>query len=435
MTIRRQYSLPNCTLVLDGLSDGSPNIGLSDPRPVMSSLFNAECHFVGRQSPLFGGRDFLTSLVATVSNYAQEFLSGIPHPSPIHIENSLVSLTKGNRDHVHHLHATPDPNAEESGMTGLLTDGKPTEIQLSTVQLFDLLEAIDQFLADRRTLPDIMEPLRPVTKALAQPISQEATPIGLGLTTLFVTSLISIALPFSKIEPPKFVNPSAPKQAATPVKSESKSSATTDKITESTQLGFLNRKLRQDLNQNWQQRSQIKQEATFRVSMNQQGEIVKYQADGEKTDLDLAALTPLPKLSLKKADSNQSVGDFKVVFKPSGALQISPWDGFGKATLGQQIEEPKLKITLAAQLKKKLESAPINVKSNHKESLNYRVAVTKNGDIVDYDPEGQSAYDYENQTSLPELAKYNPQVANSEEPIANYYVVFKPDGKVEVTSK
>ena len=96
MTIRRQYSLPNCTLVLDGLSD-SNSTGMADSRPLMSSLFNAECHFVGHEQPLFGGRDFLTSLVATVSNYAQEFLSGIPHPVSDQPPNSLVSIVKGDR--------------------------------------------------------------------------------------------------------------------------------------------------------------------------------------------------------------------------------------------------------------------------------------------------------------------------------------------------
>ncbi|MCY7335768.1 MAG: DUF4335 domain-containing protein, partial [Chamaesiphon sp.] len=38
MTIRRQYSLPNCTLILDGLSDGTSTTGIPDSRPLMSSL-------------------------------------------------------------------------------------------------------------------------------------------------------------------------------------------------------------------------------------------------------------------------------------------------------------------------------------------------------------------------------------------------------------
>ncbi|MBD0309990.1 MAG: DUF4335 domain-containing protein, partial [Microcoleus sp. T1-bin1] len=46
MTIRRQYSLPNCTLVLEGLSDGSAASQL-EIRPVLSILMSAECYLTG----------------------------------------------------------------------------------------------------------------------------------------------------------------------------------------------------------------------------------------------------------------------------------------------------------------------------------------------------------------------------------------------------
>ena len=78
MTIRRQYSLPNCTLILEGLSDtNATNSGLLDPRPLMTILVNAQCHFPGHDYFLEGGRDFFESLVSAVSRYAQE--NGIVH--------------------------------------------------------------------------------------------------------------------------------------------------------------------------------------------------------------------------------------------------------------------------------------------------------------------------------------------------------------------
>ena len=247
MTIRRQYSLPNCTLVLDGLSDGNASNGTPDPRPLMSSLFNAECHFAGYEQPLFGGKDFLTSLVATVSNYAQEFLSGIPHTIQPQPTTSLVSIVKGEREDVHHLQVIPEASAAKN------PDDKPTQIDLSTVQLFDLLEAIDQFLADKRTLPDLMVSLKPTRKALAQPISAQAVPAGLGLASLVVASLIGYALPApEKIDAPKSSN--AP--LAQPITTKQSSTSTPSKtgiITEATQIGFLDRKLPRDLHQNWQE--------------------------------------------------------------------------------------------------------------------------------------------------------------------------------------
>jgi hypothetical protein len=463
MTIRRQYSLPNCTLILDGLSDGSPTTGSSDSRPVMSSLYNAECHFVGCEQPLFGGRDFLTSLVETVSSYTQELLSGVPHPIATGKSNGLVSLAKGDFDGTHTLNTNPDPNTKETGSTGLLTNGQPTRIQLSTVQLFDLVEAIDRFLADKRTLPDLKVPLKPVTKALVQPISAQATSIGLGFTSLFVASIIGYALPSPKVSAPKFVDSTAPiaatkdpkttpkaspaattpsKSTSTPAPTPSASaspspisaiSATTNKIEDSGQLGFLDRKLRRDLNQNWQERGQFKQRGSFRVSVNKDGEIVGYEPTDDTTDPKLAELTPLPKLAKQNADPNGANGDFRVVFTPSGVLQVSPWVGRkGQISLGKEIAEPELQKTLATQLQSKLEQEVASDKSTYEQNIKYRVGVTKTGEIVDYEATDSTSYDAESKTPLPKLVKFNPQAASLTEPLARYVVTFQRDGKVIV---
>jgi Domain of unknown function (DUF4335) len=472
MTIRRQYSLPNCTLILDGLSDGTPTTGSTDPNPVMSSLFNAECHFDGCEQPLFGGRDFLTSLVSTVNSYTQELLSGVPHPSPAANGKSLVSLARGDRSDRHTLNATPDPNSNEGGFTGLLTDGQPTKIELSTVQLFDLVEAIDRFLADKRTLPDLKVPLKPVTKALVPSTNVQATSIGLGLTSLIVASIIGYALPTPKVSAPKFFDPTAAKVApkdapttpkptaspattsdskpaanasdakATPQASSSPSptplsalEAKTGKIVDGTQLGFLDRKLRRDLNRDWQDRSQVKQTGTYRVSMNQDGEIIEYQPIEGTTDKKIADLTPLPKLVKQKNDPG-AIGDFKVVFTPEGVLQVSPWDGHKKgSTLGKEIVEPALTKTLGTQLQSQLEQQSASEKLTPKQDIEYQVGVTKTGDIVDYQPTNSSAYDAESKTPLPKLVKFSPEAAGSQEPVARYLVTFKRDGKVAVVSK
>ncbi len=457
MTIRRQYSLPNCTLVLDGLSDGNSTTGIPDPRPVMSNLFNAECHFAGREQPLFGGREFLTNLVTAVSNYAQEFLSGIHHataPKPAPDANSLVSLTKGDRENIHYLEATLDPSQNPT------IDGKPTQIKLSTVQLFDLLEAIDQFLADRRTLPDIMVPLRPATKALTQPIAAQATPAGLGLASLVVASLIGYALPAPQVSPPKFVSPTpvvAPKTApnsSTPTEPSSSKTATpapstptptptpaatttlptkTGRIVEATQVGFLERKLRRDLQQNWQERGQISQPTTFKVSVNQDGEIVNYQPVG-KTNPALSKFTPLAKLSTQNTDPNQAIGDFNTIFKPDGTLEIVHSQALqGKMSLGKPITEPTLQATLAKQLQAKLQQSTTSQKNLNSPNLRYRVAVTKTGEIADYEPINQRSEKDEAKTPLPKLAKFNPQAAISQESLAQYNVVFRSNGEVRVT--
>jgi hypothetical protein len=427
MTIRRQYSLPNCTLVLDGLSDGNATNGTPDPRPLMSSLFNAECHFVGCEQPLFGGKDFLTSLVATVSNYAQEFLSGIPHPMQPQPANSLVSIVKGDREDVHHLQVIPE------AAPGSTTSDKPTQIDLSTVQLFDLLEAIDQFLADKRTLPDLMVSLKPASKAFAQPISAQAVPAGLGLASLVVASLIGYALPApQKVDAPKSTN--APISQPITTNQTSATPSKTGVITEATQIGFLERKLQRDLNQNWQERGQLKQPANFLVNVDRDGKIVKYTAT-EKTTAAQSALTPLAKLASKNADPG-AIGNFSVVFSPTGSIEVkSVAKVEGTMTLGKPITEPKLQITLAEQLKTKLAESLASKKPLSAENLNYRVGVTKTGEIADYEPKDKVSASTEAKTPLPKLVKFNAQAASSEEPLAQYQVVFGADGKIIVTPK
>ncbi|MFM6310576.1 MAG: DUF4335 domain-containing protein, partial [Dolichospermum sp.] len=86
MNIQRKYSLPNCTLILEGLSDITRTANFQDLRPELSILVNAECYLSGNTQPIVGGREFFESLVTAVSNYvqevlAQEVLSKIPENS------------------------------------------------------------------------------------------------------------------------------------------------------------------------------------------------------------------------------------------------------------------------------------------------------------------------------------------------------------------
>lgn len=54
MTVQRQYTLPHCNLVLEGLSANA-----NDPLSPLSVLMNAECHLPGAtEATLTGGREF-----------------------------------------------------------------------------------------------------------------------------------------------------------------------------------------------------------------------------------------------------------------------------------------------------------------------------------------------------------------------------------------
>jgi hypothetical protein len=123
-------------------------------------LTNAEFHLAGEEKPLSGGREFFESLTAAVSLYAQELLSGIRTFKSPQTTSQLVQLQRLDNNH-HRLSVLPPDADPGSGITTHLT----RQVDLTTVQLFDLVEAIDQFFADSQTLPDLTFRLRPSPSA------------------------------------------------------------------------------------------------------------------------------------------------------------------------------------------------------------------------------------------------------------------------------
>jgi len=203
MTIQRQYSLPNCKLILLGLSDTGGN-NLSS-RQVLSILMSAECHIHGQKLPLTGGRDFFESLVRQVSSYAQEFMSGIS--SPRHHSRSQDLLQFHKIDVNLHRLTLFDDNV--SG--GNIADQKPGRIiDLTTVQLFDLVEAIDQFFADSLTLPDFSLATKPVSRRhvkSGEPMAQKVIPAAVGISGLAIAALALFFAPIPEVQRPQDPQP------------------------------------------------------------------------------------------------------------------------------------------------------------------------------------------------------------------------------------
>ena len=150
MNIRRQYNLPNCILTLAGFDDGS-----GKPPETLAILSKAECRFTTSKKVLSGGKILLDYLVQAVSEYAQGLLSGMRHPSgSSQSSGRQVSLEAVTSNHTHRIHWQQ-------------TEGEAAEIvDLTTAELFDLTEAIDQFLADGMTLPGFVLPLTPLSRRL-----------------------------------------------------------------------------------------------------------------------------------------------------------------------------------------------------------------------------------------------------------------------------
>ena len=467
MTIRRQYSLPNCTLILEGLSDGAGAVGAQlDPRPLMNIVVHAECRFAGQQQFLSGGGDFFESLVRSVSRYAQEFLSQVHHPKLHGEKPELVHLQKVKDKNLHLLTLLPTAEsllagsgvgiAQNSASHSMMPQGVPVQIYLTTVQLFDLVEAIDQFLADRRTLPDLSVPLEPLPKRYRnadQPMAQRVAPAALGLTSLALSAIAFFLVPAPQ---PKLSalqsnardtsskdssQPTAKPTTKPPSDADLEKVLSAPEITDPTLVRFLQRRLYNKLDQAWKNRGSLNENLQYRVGVGKDGAIVGYKPV-DQTPIEASKQTPLPDLLYIPATGSianqEPLAQFRVVFN-KGILQISPWRGYkGKPSLGPEITDSAVLKGLNDKLYEQIRQSWRGTSTFPRE-LVYRVAVTENGDIADYEPNNQPAWDYAKETPLeslikPEAAGIGQQEAGSaQKPLAQFRVVFKPSGVLEVS--
>jgi hypothetical protein len=478
MNIQRKYSLPNCTLLLEGLSDATRAAHFQEMRPELSILVNAECYLSGNNQPLVGGREFFESLVRAVSGYAQEFLSNVPNPLAHNTESELVQFQKihSNR-HRLIVHSEVQKSAEAKSNNGKA----PIQIDLNSVQLFDLVEAVDQFFADSQTLPELSLELQPVGKGsgmASQAFIKQALPAGVGVSSLAVAAIAIGLIPAPQVRQPQqqtnSTTPSTTQKAAdatnrtasaiptpstspianatpTPTTTPTATSAvTTDleallktvpEITDASQLRALNRQVYNQINPDWANRSGLTEDVVYRLGVAADGAIVGYKAINKEANQAIEK-TPLPKLLYNPAKrggiNNEPIAQFRVVFTQQGVLQVSPWRGYANTpqVIGAKITD----ANAVKDLNKKLYDT---IRQNwsgtptFSQNLKYRVAVNKDGTIADYEPLNQVAFDYFRETPLPKIfnALYGSNVAppNTKQPLAHYQVVFQPNGNLEVT--
>lgn len=480
MNIQRKYSLPNCTLLLEGLSDATKAAHFQEMRPELSILVNAECYLAGYQ-PLTGGREFFESLVRAVSGYAQEFLSNVSNPLAHNTESELVQFEKIHSNR-HRLIVHSDA---PKGVDSKSNNGKaPIQIDLNSVQLFDLVEAVDQFFADSQTLPELSLELQPVGKGsgvASQALVKQAVPAGVGVSSLALAAIAFSLVPAPQMRQPqpKLVDqtnsttpnvtptaasatnstPSAiptasaspiadaiptPTRAATtpaPVTDLEAVLKTVPEITDSSQLKALNRQIYNQVNSVWATRSSLNQDLVYRLGVAADGSIIGYKAVNQEANQAIEK-TPLPKLLYNPAKgggiNNEPIAQFRVVFTQQGVLQVSPWRGYANtpkvvgATITDSNAVKDLNKKLYDTIRQNWSGTP-----TFSRDLKYRVALKKDGTIADYEPLNQVAFDYFRETPLPkifyEVYRSNVVAPSNKEPLAHYQVVFQPNGTLEVT--
>ncbi|MBD2499909.1 DUF4335 domain-containing protein [Anabaena azotica] len=464
MNIQRKYSLPNCTLLLEGLSDATKGANFRELRPELSILVNAECYISGHNQPLAGGREFFESLVRAVSGYAQEFLSNVPNPQAHNQDSEIVEIQK--IDSNRHKLIVHSENAPEEFNTNAHYNNQPIAIDLNTVQLFDLVEAVDQFFADTQTLPELSLELQPVTRrygGASQAILKQAVPATIGVSSLAVAAIAFSFVPVPQIRVPEpkpqeqsnsaaptpnstpksttagvtataqptpaatttpIAEPISTNAIATPVASATPTATpaattqptvkdleallnTVPEITDPSQLRALNRQVWNQIEPAWSNRSAIKENLIYRLGVAADGSIVGYKAVNQGANEGIE-LTPLPKLLYNITDrgsnGKEPIAQFRVVFTSNGVLEVSPWRGYAKTP-----QVVGAKITNTNTIKGLNQKLYDTVKQNwtstptFNKDLQYRVAVNKDGTIADYEPLNQVAFDNFRETPLPKM--------------------------------
>lgn len=327
MSVQRTYSLPNCTLAVQGWSTETDPTRL---RPTLTALTGVECQFLGRDPKLSGGRDFLEGLIAAVNAYTQERLSGVSRAKPQIDEHQRVRLQAGATEGTHALIVAPAP--DENG-------SDPVRVELSAVQLFDLVEAIDQLLSDRSTLPDLALALEPLPRRLRvpdKPLSERARPVAIGAAGFAAAAAAFFMVPVPEVRDPESTNAIADSAletadsnaVATSVPPEIETILADALPVPAEQRADLQADLRSRLESDWQAEAALAEPLAYRVWVDAEGQILGYRALGSRD----RPVAPAPLLSeiasIPETDSDEplQVVQYRVAFAPDGSVEVTPWN-------------------------------------------------------------------------------------------------------------
>ena len=401
MTIQRQYSLPNCQLVIDGLSQDAADV---TGRPPMSVVTHVECRVAGHDRPLLGGKELLESLVKAVSAYAQEYLSGIPHPAARLKHRGIPELVQLQRidTNLHRLTVqsqVDNPTGKDQAKLYQMPTTPAAQLDLTTVQLFDMVEAVDQFFADAQTLPELSLNLTPLSKRFAaaqEPIAKRALPAALGLSGLTVAAIALFYVPNPPNRRPQPI-------AANPALNQPLDSATPSPTGIAT----------------------ASPAATVAVSPS-------------------ASPSASPATTLASPASPESVVVASPLVSPAAASPAIASSNGSQAGGSQEIDailntapeirEPgKLDSIIVALQSKLYKGWNAKPPQSFTTKLEYRVGVAENGDILGFKFANDAALTYVKETPLLDL-RYNPTGATpSPVPVAQLLVIFRPDGILEIS--
>ncbi len=177
--IQRSYSLPSCTLLIEGISTSGD---------VLSILTSFACRFSHQTEPIVGGLDLLNSLVKVVGAYAQALKSN----TSLVIPDKQVRLEPEGK----HLHLLSVLLNEADA-----NNPKELQIKLNTIQLFDLMEGLDRLCCDPTTLPDLKLVTQIADYRSQSQLNNQAVPAIAGVVSLAIAASVLYFIPIPKPSP------------------------------------------------------------------------------------------------------------------------------------------------------------------------------------------------------------------------------------------
>jgi hypothetical protein len=308
MAIQRTYSLPNCALMIEGISVGEGS--------TLSLLTNFECKFHHSQSHFGGGRKLLDSLVQAVSLYAQTIQKG----EAMDVAIAAVSLEPMG-EYLHSLQIEPSEDAVHQELL---------QIQLNTVQLFDLMDGLDQLCRDRDTLPDLSLSVETDVVAKARGATESKTlPIFTGIAGFAIAATAMFFVPVPQPKPQNQAFQPSNQTSQTSPKPLSQPTPLPPVISDKQLITKLESDLKQQIDKNWQTKPTFTEDLIYRVAVNEKSQIVGYRAMSAIVTVPEDEL-PLKKLRVIPTDletggsptTPQPTITFYVTFKPNGIFVV-----------------------------------------------------------------------------------------------------------------
>ncbi len=311
MPLFRAYNTPNCALELEGIAAGE------SPQQV-SILTHFACRFFHVPVTIAGGKDLLQQLATAVATYTQGVLTaGWGEENLGEVQVGAVHLAAATAG-THRLRVKTEEAAEAY------------EVVLDTVQLFDLQDSLDRLGLDRETLPDVVPVLPalqqapPLLRRVRFPLAAAAGALSVVVAAVAL-SLLPVPEPVEQKREDKVLeSPPVPTQATGPDRAPS-----LDPELDPETVARLRQDLFMRLDRAWRNPITFGTDAVFIVTVNADGQIVKYEptpdtvaiAQGRTIPLDEEL--PLKSLREPTADGKPTVA-FRVIFRVNERLVVEP---------------------------------------------------------------------------------------------------------------